>query len=141
MDISNTNNINKLLPKGWRIVRNNQLTILINRREVTGLLLHNGYTGNYLLFVPGGSIDIPAAIAVNYADFGSRIKYLRIRAGLSQQEAARLLYVSLSTLEAWEKGRRAPRAAMLPAIAPVLNTRVEWLAEGLSLRSMLNNEV
>lgn len=52
--------------------------------------------------------------------FGSRLKTLRKKAGLSQTQLAEKIGVSLLTLFRWEKNERSPRFEEIKAIAKAL---------------------
>ena len=55
------------------------------------------------------------------------IKKGRKRAGLTQQQLADKLGISLMTILRWEKGVRAPNSAILPKLAKELNISVDEL--------------
>lgn len=57
----------------------------------------------------------------------ARIKEKRKGQRLTQQELADKIGVSLMTVLRWEKGERTPNALIMPQIAEVLNTSVEYL--------------
>lgn len=60
-------------------------------------------------------------------EFYSMLKYLRKRAGLSQQELAAKLGVSKSAISMWENGNRAPDPEMMEAIADLFNVDMNFL--------------
>lgn len=49
-----------------------------------------------------------------------RIKHFREKAQLSQADLARLLDMSIQTIQGWEQGKRFPRTVVLPKLAEVL---------------------
>lgn len=55
------------------------------------------------------------------------IRYYRRKAGMTQAKLAEKLGVSPSAVAMWERGKSAPRAAMLPKLAKVLKTTVDKL--------------
>ena len=61
---------------------------------------------------------------------GPRIRVARENAGLSIDETARRLGVTVTTLEAWESDRDQPRANRLCTLAGVLNVSLNWFLEG-----------
>lgn len=56
-----------------------------------------------------------------------KIKFLREKKGLSQNEIARMIGVSRYTVMNWESGKRNPDSEMLKTIAEVLETSVAYL--------------
>ena len=61
---------------------------------------------------------------------GTRIAFLRRRAGMTQEELAMRLSVSPAAVGAYEQGRRVPSAAMLVALSQSLEISVEYLLTG-----------
>ena len=59
-----------------------------------------------------------------------RMTEARISAGLSQGQAARMIGVSRSLVEAWETGARRVRPEVLAHIASVYGVSVRWLETG-----------
>ena len=57
----------------------------------------------------------------------NRIKAKRREKGLTQQELADKVGVSLMTVVRWEKGERTPNTSLLPEIAEALNVSVGYL--------------
>ena len=55
------------------------------------------------------------------------IKRLRERLGLSQRDLATNLGVDVSTVTKWETGNAAPRVALLPSLAKVLQCSIDDL--------------
>ena len=53
--------------------------------------------------------------------FGKRLKTLRKKAGLTQEQLAEFIKVSLKTIQRWEKNERAPRLEEIKALAKALN--------------------
>jgi transcriptional regulator with XRE-family HTH domain len=60
----------------------------------------------------------------------ARIRAARLSRGLSQGEAARLLGVSPTAFNRYERGTRLPDAHMIPRIAEILGTTVGEIIEG-----------
>ena len=58
-----------------------------------------------------------------------RFKEARIKAGLTQVEAAEQLGIAQPTISAWERGVNEPRASLLGAIAKLYKTSVVYLLE------------
>ena len=61
---------------------------------------------------------------------GTRIAFLRRRAGLTQEELAAQLAVSPAAVGAYEQGRRVPAAAILVALSQSLGVSVDYLLTG-----------
>lgn len=59
---------------------------------------------------------------------GARIKAARLQKGLSQTELAERLGVSQPAVAHWESGAHAPRFALLPRIAAILEISREEIA-------------
>ena len=59
--------------------------------------------------------------------FAEKLKQLRTKAGLSQQQLADKLHVDRSTIAKWENGSRQPDAAMISRLSERLNTDVFYL--------------
>lgn len=64
---------------------------------------------------------------------GVRIKDARQKAGLSQEELARTIETTKSTISKYEKGLRQPRLEQLQAIADALGVDINWLVNGQTL--------
>lgn len=60
----------------------------------------------------------------------TRIKEVRLKAGLKQHEFAECLKVTQSAVAAYEAGIRVPRNATIAAICREFNVREEWLRTG-----------
>ncbi len=52
-----------------------------------------------------------------------RIKHFREMAQLSQADLARLLDMSIQTVQGWEQGKRLPRTQVLPRLAEALKCK------------------
>lgn len=61
---------------------------------------------------------------------GSRIAFLRRRAGLTQEELAVHLAISPSAVGAYEQGRRTPSASVLVDLSRYLRVSVDYLLTG-----------
>lgn len=59
--------------------------------------------------------------------FGEQLHRLRERAGLSQAELAEQSGQSLRSIQNWEQGHRAPRAAAILSLARALGVSAETL--------------
>lgn len=60
-------------------------------------------------------------------NFSSVFKDLRVRAGLSQQELARMLGISRSSVSMFERGEREPGIEILELIADYFNVDMNYL--------------
>ena len=63
-------------------------------------------------------------------EFNERLKVLRKRAGLTQEEFANAVKVSMMTVCRWEWGQRAPRLEEIKRIAQALNVTDDELLNG-----------
>lgn len=61
---------------------------------------------------------------------GSRIAFLRERAGMSREELAQQICVTPSALGSYEQGRRSPSADILVSTARALGVSVDFLLSG-----------
>lgn len=61
------------------------------------------------------------------ATFQTKIKELRINSGLTQQELAKKLNCSQSTITMWENGKRQPDIETLEVIADLFNVDMNFL--------------
>lgn len=62
-------------------------------------------------------------------DFADRLKDLRNKKGLSQQQLADLVFVDRSSVARWESGARTPDAIMIARLSKCLDTDVADLLE------------
>lgn len=62
--------------------------------------------------------------------FGDRIAGGRELAGLSQDDLAERLGITLTTLESWEDDMSEPSARLLSRLAGLLNVSLSWLLTG-----------
>lgn len=69
------------------------------------------------------------------AKFNEMLKYLRQRAGYSQQDLADLLKISKSTIGMYEQGRRSPDYETLEKIADIFNVDMNFLMGGKTKES------
>lgn len=60
---------------------------------------------------------------------GDRIKELRIKAGLSQQELAEKLYITSQAISKWENNSSQPDINLLPDLASIFGVRIDDLFE------------
>lgn len=61
----------------------------------------------------------------------SRIKELRIKSGLMQEELAEIIGVSQSAVSGWETGAYLPTTSKLRILADTLGCSVEDILEGV----------
>lgn len=73
--------------------------------------------------------------------FGERMKELRKRRGLTQEELAVRLNVVRQTVSKWEKGLSVPDADMLQKMAEILDTDVSELLGGERREAASTNEI
>lgn len=64
---------------------------------------------------------------------GERLKFLRVKAGLTQQQLAGALGTDQTLISTWERDRARPSAAALAALATRFGTTVEALDTGVGL--------
>ena len=64
------------------------------------------------------------------ADFGTRLKDLRIEYGLTQEEVADKICVTKQAVSKWENGLSLPDVAALGSLAELYNTTVDYLLTG-----------
>lgn len=69
-------------------------------------------------------------IAQNGDDIGVRIRDVRQKAGLTQQELADRMGTSLNTVNRLEKSRRTPSASFIAQLGELLGCDTEWLLTG-----------
>ena len=60
---------------------------------------------------------------------GEKIKLLRKKNGLTQQQLAKLIPVSFSTFRRWEKNQHSPNISELSKLAQILSTSVAYLTD------------
>lgn len=60
-------------------------------------------------------------------DFKNRIKQLRIQKSLTQDQAAQRLWVTKSTISAYEMGTKYPSLDMLIKLAAMYNVTTDYL--------------
>ena len=65
-----------------------------------------------------------------------RYKIAREVAGLRQDELARMIGVSRTTIGDWEAGRTEPAASKLVMLSLATNQSLDWFAEGLILEGV-----
>ena len=63
-------------------------------------------------------------------EFAQRLRVLRKRAGLKQEELASLINISTKTVQRWEYGERIPRANELQSLAAALHVTEAELLNG-----------
>lgn len=64
---------------------------------------------------------------MNMINIGKRIKEIRVESGLSQERFGDILSVSQDTISLWEKGKSAPTAEYLIAIAKQFDVSVDYI--------------
>lgn len=68
-------------------------------------------------------------VEVAQASFGSRLKSLRTKAGLTQAELAEKIGVGYKTVDQWESGRRTPSVKVAADVAAALGTDLTAFAD------------
>lgn len=63
-------------------------------------------------------------------DFGTRLKDLRIGHGLTQEEAADMIFVSKQAISKWENGHGLPDVACLGKLAELYGVSIDYLLTG-----------
>ena len=63
-------------------------------------------------------------------DFGNRLKDLRMKYGLTQEEVADKICVTKQAVSKWENGLSLPDVATLGSLAELYNTTVDYLLTG-----------
>ena len=73
--------------------------------------------------------------------FKNKLKELREKEGLSQQELADKLFVSRSAIAKWENGKGIPSDVNLDAICKFFDVKKDWLLDRIELKKIirLNN--
>ncbi len=69
-------------------------------------------------------------------EFGEKLQLLRKQKALTQEELARLLYVSRTAVSKWESGRGYPNLESLKGIAAVFSVTVDELLSGEELLAL-----
>jgi transcriptional regulator with XRE-family HTH domain len=64
------------------------------------------------------------------AEFGERLRQLRERHGLTQEDLARAVGTNTGTVSRWERGLGNPQAAQLVQLAETLGATVDYLLRG-----------
>lgn len=59
--------------------------------------------------------------------FGNKLKFLRMKFGMTQSQLADILGVSASTIGMYEQGRREPDNRTLIKLCKIFNTKLEYL--------------
>lgn len=70
----------------------------------------------------------------------NRLRTLREHATLSQADVAAALDVSIPTVSEWEKGKKKPARARIPALARLYDVSTDFLLNGIDLRRSDMNE-
>lgn len=65
--------------------------------------------------------------ATKERDFGQSLKLIRCWMGLSQDQLAKVLHYSKSTIRAYEGAKRVPTTKQVMEMAETLNVPFEWL--------------
>lgn len=69
-------------------------------------------------------------IVTGLAEFGDRLRQLRERQGLTQEDLARAVGTNTGTVSRWERGLGNPQAAQLVQLAETLGASVDYLLRG-----------
>ena len=73
-------------------------------------------------------------------DFNEKLRELRKRKGLTQEELAAALYVSRTAISKWESGRGYPNIESLKAIAKLFSVSIDELLSGDELLTLAEEE-
>lgn len=73
------------------------------------------------------------AMAIEHETFKQRLRDLRLRRGLTQDEAARAIGVHSRGYQFWEQGRHIPGLKSLEKIAAAFNVSTEYFMEPAEL--------
>ena len=73
-------------------------------------------------------------------EFAKRLKMLRLEAGLTQMQAAKLLGISNTALSQYESGKRTPGMNALSALAGVYHIPLSYLLNGEEETAAVINE-
>ena len=111
-------------PAGWRMVSDRAVE---HPQGGLGALVQNQRTGIYRLYIfsPRSSRSIDQQYAFRHADLGARIKTLRIEAGLTQGQLAKLAGMSKTGVASWEQGNSLPSSANLAILQDVIGLNPE----------------
>ena len=118
------------VPSGWRLVSKEAVKHPSNP-TIAGALIQNAKTGQFGIFSAGVLSSCPPDWAVEHADIYGRIKYLRTRRGMTQEQLAATIDVSPKTVKAWEAAARVPSSTALRVIANEFGVTVAWLRDGI----------
>lgn len=66
---------------------------------------------------------------ISMLSLGEKIRLLRKKNGLTQQELAKLIPISFSTFRRWEKNQHSPNVSELAKLAQILHTSVAYLTD------------
>ncbi|WP_415573057.1 helix-turn-helix domain-containing protein [Gluconobacter japonicus] len=75
-----------------------------------------------------------------HMSLANRLRTLREHATLSQADVAAALDVSIPTVSEWEKGKKKPARARIPALARLYDVSTDFLLNGIDLRRSDMNE-
>jgi transcriptional regulator with XRE-family HTH domain len=78
-------------------------------------------------FLSAFKVFVVKSLPMSQTVADSRLKRLRIAAGISQRELARRVGVQHTNVQYWENNDAVPRAELLPSIAEALGCTVEQL--------------
>ena len=73
-------------------------------------------------------------------EFNEKLQELRKKSGLTQEEAAEMLFVSRTAVSKWESGRGYPNIDSLKAIAKLYNVTIDELLSSDELLSIAEND-
>ena len=80
---------------------------------------------------------------MNNLSLGEKIKFLRKKNGMTQQQIAHLIPTSFSTFRRWEKNLHSPNVFEISRLAQILNTSVSYLTDEVEIKksdSQLNSK-
>lgn len=75
------------------------------------------------------NVDIWGAVDI-MSDIGFSIHKLRIQKHMTQQQLARFLHITRTTLSNYERGKRLPDIYMVKKIADIFEVSIDSLLEG-----------
>ncbi len=67
---------------------------------------------------------------MDLSKLGKRVKHLREKSRLTQNQLANSLQISAQAISKWERGENAPDITMLVPLTRILKCSIEWILEG-----------